>query len=1164
MIIYDRNGSNILDVEVDDASFRHRAIKGDNTLTLKYSLPDHVELPRGAWCEYQFERYELLNPEAIKMHHTRNFEYTVTFEARQSRLKLWKFRNNIDGRLKFPLTATPREHLEMLVSNLNERDAGWTVGDCIETPEKLVSYDHNSCFDALGKMAQEFETEWEIADKRISLRKVEYNKANPLALAYGFGRGLKTGVGRTSSGKTPTEILFVQGGDRNIDPTKYGTKTLHLPKGQTIAYDGSKFEGEAGFVSATARRYKVDAEGLSVSRADKDLETRAEDSVSAMEIYPSRVGEVGSVVAVNTARNFYDIIDNVIPDALDYEKALIAGETMTIIFQSGQLAGREFEVKYHHKATPKKEGKRFELIPQEIDGVTMPSEQFKPKRGDKYAVFHVALPQAYIADNATKTGAEWELLKKAVRHLYENEDQKYTFTGELDGLWAKRDWTNIGGRLTLGGYISFRDDSFARDGVLLRIVGIKDFVNAPHSPILELSNDVVGSSFSGGLQKLKDDEAMVEERHKEALQFTKRRFSDAKRTTEALIEAALDGFTGKVSPIVVQTMQLLVGDESLQFRFVDNRANPKKAAHNVTFNKVTRQLIIPSGTIQHLTMGITTLSSRHAPNEYKYWDVQGFTSARLDEADKSYYIYARVEANGTIGTFRIEEQSRRIDSEAGAYWLLLGLLGAETDGERSFVAMYGFTEVLPGQIRTEKIATPDGAAYFDLNSGVIASKSIRFVYSDGSIHDYPNDYLHTAIKEGSTEVQGGLVLASILGAKDGQGNVRSFLSGDFSLPAFSAGVTGWGTPQRKATTEINHDGTGHIGNMHIEEGGSVVVFKGEEGGRDDVRIGGAQTPLKDLLSSSFQDSASTKNVQRVEFTQNSFNKEIVQVEIFRLGFNVQNDGSMIQFELPWNISVRHENSQYHKITSFATINLRITDSRDVVVYEFTEFLRSGAMQGFMPSNINYPMQADKRGLSAGLYVFSLVANVSTVIAEGSGYSGAPAVTTFTSQPFTLKYKVSGRNENVREVVFGKFGLSAFYGHKQLFYLRNSSDGEYPFVTIRGKTDMPGVLFSGDFWPSDQNGGNVWSDDSYGALFPNGIYCERAGVGQYKIKHNLGRSNYTVQVCPIYRDGYEPNNDVMARVEFKGENSFNVVTGVGNNKTNYVPFSVLIIGANYKE
>ena len=478
----------------------------------------------------------------------------------------------------------------------------------------------------------------------------------------------------------------------------------------------------------------------------------------------------------------------------------------------------------------------------------MPSEQYKPKRGDKYAVFHVALPQAYIADNATKTGAEWEMLKKAVRHLYENEDQKYTFTGELDGLWAKHDWPNIGGRLVLGGYVSFRDDSFARDGVLLRIVGIKDFVNAPHSPILELSNDVVGSSFSGGLQKLRDDEVMVEERHKEALQFTKRRFSDAKRTTEALIEAALDGFTGKVSPIVVQTMQLLVGDESLQFRFIDNRANPKQAAHNITFKKETRQLIIPSGTIQHLTMGITTLSSRHAPSEYKYWDIQGITSARLDEADKSYYIYARVEANGTRGTFRIEEQSRRIDSEAGAYWLLLGLLNAETDGERSFVAMYGYSEVLPGQIRTDKIATPDGAAYFDLNSGVIASKSIRFVYPDGSLHDYPNDYLHTAIKEGSTEISGGLVLGSIIGAKNNAGAVASYLSGVANLPAFAAGVTDFGKPNEARVVAINHDGTGHWGQMEVMEGGKVLQI-------GSMRFGGKlpNTYTQDLRTLEFND-----------------------------------------------------------------------------------------------------------------------------------------------------------------------------------------------------------------------------------------------------------------------------------------------------------------------
>ena len=1155
MIIYDEKGVKLLDGDVDDASFRHRAIKGDHTLTLKYSLPNHIKLPRGSWCEYQGERYELLNPEAIKMHHTRNFEYTVVFEAEQSRLKLWKFRNNVDGRLKFPLTATPREHLEMLIANLNARDTGWTIGDCITAPEKLVSYDHNSCWDAIGKMAQEFSTEWEIAGKRVSLRKVEYNKENPLSLAYGFGNGLKTGVGRASSGKTPTEILYVQGGDRNIDPTKYGAKTLHMPKGQTIAFDGSKFEGEVGFVSANARRYKADAEGQSISRADKALETKAEDSISAMEIYPSRIGVVGSVVAVNTAKNFYDIIDATIPDSLDFEKELIAGETMTIIFQSGQLAGREFEVKYRHRpdSVRRKAAKRFEIIPQEIDGVTMPSETFKPKAGDKYAVFHVSLPKAYIADNTTRIGAEWELFKYAVRHLYENEEQKYTFTGELDGIWAKRDWVNIGGKIILGGYVDFRDSSFARDGVLLRILGIKDFVNAPHSPILELSNDVASTSFSGGLQKIKDDEAIVEEYHKDAIQFTKRRFRDAKETAIALIEAALDGFTGKITPIIVQTMQLLVGDESLQFRFVDNRTAPKKVEHKVVYNKATRQLVLPAGTIQHLTMGIKTLSASHAPSEYKYWDIQALTSARLDSPEKSYYVYARVDANGTSGTFRLEERARRIDSEAGAYWLLLGLLSSESDGERSFSTVYGFTEILPGQIRTEKIGTPDGSAYFDLVSGIIASKMIRFIHPDGSEHPYHhNDYLHKAIADGSTDILGGLLLASLIGAKDTQGIVRSFLAGDMTKPAFAAGVTDFGKPTEKAITEINHDGTGHIGAMHIEQGGRVASFKQE--GKEIVRIGGAQTPLEQLLGGAGQNDTGERPFNKFEYKQSSFDSDAKIVSLGTMSLRVLHDGSYLEVVLPWDISVRNENVGKTKIESKAMIKVTITNSKDEVVGEvYRGWLRSPSDGGWL-SRINHPHTITLRGLKNDIYLLSIDARISTQIVEGDRYGASPSYTHFSSKPFNARFTIKGVNKGVREMVFGDYGLSVFLEFTKYLYINSNPSSSYPFMVVKGDTDMPGVLLAGQV---NVSGGNVEFERVWGA-YGKGCTIQRVANGVYRISHSIGHHGYIVVANSL---GAGAQTASAGRIT---DTTFDITTKHHDDSWNIINFSFIVIGDNYKK
>ena len=743
MKIYDSQDQLLLDVEVDDSSVRYRAIKGEHSLTLKYSLAEHIELPRGAWCEYEGERYELLSPEAVKMQHTRHYDYTLTLEAQQARLKLWKLRNLIDGRLKFPLTATPREHLQLLVNVLNERSGGgWTIGDCITEPERLISYDHNSCWEALAKLAEEFKTEWEITGKRISLRKVEHNKKQPLRLGYGKGRGLRSGLGRKAGEALPTEILWVQGGDRNIDRSRYGSATLHLPTSATIAYDGEYFEDERGFDRLRGKRYKTDERGLSLRRSDKPLTTATEASINAPDIYPSRVGSVTSVREVNATQHFWDFCDSTIPESLDYDRCLIAGQTMTVIFQSGQLAGREFEVKYRHQgaAHSGRAARCFELIPQELDGVTMPSATFAPRVGDKYAVFHVMLPSAYINDRSTHSGAEWELLRRCVRHLWENEEQKYSYTAELDGLWAKKDWLNIGGRLILGGYVELHDERLAPEGVLLRIVGIKDSVNDPHSPIVELSNELVSAGLSGSILKLKDDEALVEEYHRSALQFTRRRFRDAAATAEALQSALLDKFTKSISPITLKTMQLLVGDESLQWRFVRTPRSNETFTPRIAWESERLVFTIEGATIQHQTLGITSISSTHRPEEYRYWTMPSFSSPALTERQERYYVYARVEREGKVGGYRLEREARALESETGYYWLLVGLLeAASADGSRSFARLYGFTEILPGQMRTERIASPDGDFVIDLVGKQIITPALRFSSSGKSVEQIIED-----------------------------------------------------------------------------------------------------------------------------------------------------------------------------------------------------------------------------------------------------------------------------------------------------------------------------------------------------------------------------------------------------------------------------------------
>jgi hypothetical protein len=710
MIIYFNNTQ--IDLSVNDNSYRYRAIKGEHGLTIYYSLPQHIEIPNGAYCIFEGETYTLERPENFKKHGNRNFEYTLIMEAAQVKLNKYKFKDITTRRLKFSLTAKPKQHLQMIVDNLNQREQGWVVGNCIEAVEKVISYNHAYCNDALSQIAEAFETEWEIVGKTINLCKVEYNKSNPLPLSYGRGNGFKSGIGRSNTNNTnPVEILFVQGGIRNIDASKYGSSELLLPKIQTIGYDGEYFSDHPDFNSNKARWYVTDSDGFSLKRSDKPLSSQSEDSLDCSHIYPSRVGTISAVYVVDAEKHFYDIIDNSIPENLNFEECLIEGETMTIIFQSGMLTGKEFDVKYIH------EDRRFEIAPQEIDGRTMPDEIFSPQVGQQYAVFGMMMPEAYICDNATKTGASWDMFREAVKYKYENEESKFTFTGELDGIWAKKDWLNIGGRIKLGGYVLFTDNQFQPDGVLIRIIGIKDYINNPHSPTIELSNEIVTSSIASDLRKIETNEIIVDDLHKDAVQFTKRRFRDSQETLNMLQDALLN-FSDSISPITVQTMAMLVGDESLQFRFVNNTTNPFSVPHAVTFDAETKILTSPSGIIQHLTIGIKTLSSQHAVSEYKFWNVPEFNSPPLSDTKKRYYLYARVNKTNTTGEFRLSENAIKLDQE-DVYNLLVGILNSEFDDERSYVDLYGFTEVLPGRITTEKVVSSDGLNFIDfLNNAV--------------------------------------------------------------------------------------------------------------------------------------------------------------------------------------------------------------------------------------------------------------------------------------------------------------------------------------------------------------------------------------------------------------------------------------------------------------
>ena len=724
-----------LTVYPTDDSYHLSELQGKDVCEIRLEMAQYVNFPLGAYIYWRGEKYTLDTPAIVEKNGAAKLEYTLTFQGTVATLSKYITRHIVDGvlqdaKVKFSITAYPHEILQLIVDNLNYRDSGWTAGTCEPTDTVVLSFTQTTIKDALSQLATETECEYEVEGKTISIKKkVEYYKSSPLALQYGKGNGLRPGVGRKNSGDSnPMEVLFVQGGERNINSATYGSQTVLLPAGMpTIGFDGEHFSDEDGYNEENARTYKASEDRMSIGRADKQLTHATEAAATFDDVYPHREGTITSIV--EEKENIIDFADTAIPDTLDYKALTAAGQSLTVVFNSGMLCGKEFEVNYIAST------KTFQLINTTIDGVNMPNNVWRPAVGDRYVVLNMYMPDEFLCDTENKAGAEWELFREAVKYMFDNEDNKFDFSGKLDSIYAHNNWENIGGKIKVGSYVKFTDPQFEADGVLLRIQSVKEGINDPYAPELTLSNKQSSASIASKIVNIeKETPYKIELAKKEAQNYAARSYAQVRETTAMLQEqfAALGNFDESISPLSVQTMQLIAGDESLQFEFIDSTTDPKVITPvisctggrlNIAYSNTTE---VPFY-LRHRTLGQTTMSTAKAERTYLTWEVYNWESGDLDP-EKPYYVYAHCPHDTTTqATFKVSDTAIAMDADADAYTLLLGFLNtaADADADRTFAQMYGYTEILPSRITTDKIVSADGKTYFDLVNGEIGG-NIKF------------------------------------------------------------------------------------------------------------------------------------------------------------------------------------------------------------------------------------------------------------------------------------------------------------------------------------------------------------------------------------------------------------------------------------------------------
>ena len=366
--IYGRDNNLKCRIEPGNNSQQDKTLGGDNLLSLSFVHYSFVQLDVNDYCEFEGERYWLQERYLPTKKSEGEWSYDVKLYGIESLIKRLLVLENPDGENEavFTLTAPAAEHVRLIVGSINAgmgNSANWKMGAVMATENLTIDYNGTYCDEGLRLVAEAAKTEWWVEGQTVNVCRCEHGEE----LTLRYPESITQLERDTADGAKFYTRLFPMGSSRNIDRAKYGSVRLQLPGGRK-------------YVDMNVDKYGI-------------FHHYEEAAFSA--IYPRRVGTASEVrestVKGNDGKPFkiYWFKDGELPfNPNEYE---IGGLVKHVVFQSGELNGRDFEVNYHAGS------QEFEIITTwpYSDDIQLPGGTLVPKAGDKYILWNIRMPDEY-------------------------------------------------------------------------------------------------------------------------------------------------------------------------------------------------------------------------------------------------------------------------------------------------------------------------------------------------------------------------------------------------------------------------------------------------------------------------------------------------------------------------------------------------------------------------------------------------------------------------------------------------------------------------------------------------------------------------------------------------------------------------------------------------
>ena len=384
----------------------------------------------------------------------------------------------------------------------------------------------------------------------------------------------------------------------------------------------------------------------------------------------------------------------------------------TISMVSGACAGREFKVKVFTYDRNDRPVLHLEKFWDDSVGMAYPNNLYPINAGDEFVILDIPMPDFYI------TYAQEKLYKKGQQMLADYTKVSAFYEPSIDPIMVEEK----GARLREGMFMQIKDEDIVDGSNNVDYVLI-DTINIDESGILPTYNVTLreqkrsATTFSSLKEMIDDAKYENKAEFKKERRYVERRFRTAQETME-MLQGAIEGFTPGINPLTLQTMSVLVGSQSLQFAFIKSIDSTEKDTPAFAFDPATKIFSVPESVLMHYTIGQNEILVSHDKRtSFAKWEVNAFEGSPMLDAGKAYYLYVFAPFEGKADFF-ITDKARVFKDEEG-YNLLVGIINSEIEGTRDFAPLYGFTEILPGQITTDVIRSADGGTYFDLANNEI-------------------------------------------------------------------------------------------------------------------------------------------------------------------------------------------------------------------------------------------------------------------------------------------------------------------------------------------------------------------------------------------------------------------------------------------------------------